>query len=261
MHFHAQNLYEVGSMFWEGRCWLRVNRRLRFALEWAHGKRAHWAAATVQLGNGDSQSEVTFHIGLPRLFSWFFTVGHPRLERRDEREIGVRLYEGYLTLALWKDPNGWSSTQPRWWEMSVNIPDLLLGKAKYSQRTLETGSSIFPMPEQVYPVKWELFESTWKRPRWRIQRLVRCELEFPVPIPIPGKGENSWDCGDDAIWSQTSPESDPEKAIGALQRDVLKRRAQYGGTDWRPEPQHEGEKGCEPAATADNVSTRKGAGA
>ena len=57
---------------------------------------------------------------------------------------------------------------------------------------------------------------------------------------MPGKGENSWDCGDDALRSVTSPidwESDrmsTRLALEDLAISVLRRRKKYASLDWLP---------------------------
>ena len=38
------------------------------------------------------------------------------------------------------------------------------------------------------------------------------------PIPVPGKGENSWDCDDDAIHSSHGPHSTVHQAVAAARR-------------------------------------------
>lgn len=47
-------------------------------------------------------------------------------------------------------------------------------------------------------------------------------------IPFPGKGENSWDCGDDAYYGFGG--ATIESAVADIIADTLKRR----GNNWRP---------------------------
>jgi hypothetical protein len=55
------------------------------------------------------------------------------------------------------------------------------------------------------------------------------------PVPFPGKGENSWDCGEDATHGYYGPAASIEDAVGNLVTSTLKRRRKYGGRDWKPE--------------------------
>lgn len=55
------------------------------------------------------------------------------------------------------------------------------------------------------------------------------------PIPVPGKGENSWDCDDDAIHSSHGPHSTVHQAVAALVASVYRDRTRYGsGPEWQP---------------------------
>jgi hypothetical protein len=69
-----------------------------------------------------------------------------------------------------------------------------------------------------YSATVRLFESIWCYewfgfPR---RRIIHCEIEIPGGIPIPGKGENAWDCGEDAALSMTTPVNTIPEVIGQL---------------------------------------------
>lgn len=92
------------------------------------------------------------------------------------------------------------------------------------------------MPEATYYGEVEQFTSTWRRPRawWKtIQK--RAEIKIESGIPIPGKGENSWDCDQDAIYSLTTTASNLEEVIACLKENVMETRDRYGGAHWAPE--------------------------
>ncbi len=84
----------------------------------------------------------------------------------------------------------------------------------------------------VSRVRWH--HSRLPRGRW----LYRADIEIPGGIPIPGKGENSWDCEDDAIYAQTQPVSPTSPCLREIVDDlalsVLRRRMQYASLSWRP---------------------------
>ncbi|HXI16285.1 MAG TPA: hypothetical protein VNM48_07925, partial [Chloroflexota bacterium] len=84
-----------------------------------------------------------------------------------------------------------------------------------------------------------IFESTWGRRRWPhwplTRRMVRADVQVPEGVPHPGKGENAWDCGEDATYALTCAEQTPEAAVGRLVESVLRDRRRYGGDQWRPQ--------------------------
>ncbi|MHC5826003.1 MAG: hypothetical protein ACYT04_61670, partial [Nostoc sp.] len=87
-----------------------------------------------------------------------------------------------------------------------------------------------------YRVDAVLYEATWKRPRNPFPiKLIKCELSPSIPIPIPGKGENSYDIDDDAIYGMTTAANSVDEAIAHLRDDVIETRKRYGGDNWQPE--------------------------
>ena len=94
-------------------------------------------------------------------------------------------------------------------------------------------------PEGTYQAHAVLEELVWSRPRWFKERMTRVDFEIPNGIPHAGKGENSWDCGDDATFGMSTGEckSIPE-GIGKLVGSCLQTRIRYGGWgdyEWKRE--------------------------
>lgn len=62
-------------------------------------------------------------------------------------------------------------------------------------------------------------------------------------VPVPGKGENSWDCGEDGtqsiLFGVDTPIRTYVDAANAFQASVQKTRLRYGGKDWMPERYNE----------------------
>jgi len=86
-----------------------------------------------------------------------------------------------------------------------------------------------------YPATVRFFESTWKRPRWPwSKKIVRADIYPDTPIPYPGKGENSWDCDEDATHSMMTAEETELGAVVAMVESVLRSRYRHGGLSWRP---------------------------
>lgn len=238
MNYRWQNLNDgtqpPGGGFWHGRCWLhREQWTLRF--EWAHGRRVHNASLALYLGGGDSQSEVTLHTSLWRLFSYWLTFAHLRFYRKDERQIGITIHDEFVWLKLWDNPNEYSRHDPWWWTICINVPRLLFGRDRYNSVVVAEGETQVALPEGTYTIQWTKTEDTWKRPRWFAKRMIQMRLEMPIPIPVPGKGESDWDLGEDAIHSMMVPVATLELATTALIQEVERTRLRYGGKCWLPE--------------------------
>lgn len=250
----SQKLSDRG-MFRHGRAWLHSQRgSVRF--EWHHGK-GDGLALILRLAGGDSGNELTLHIAIPLLFSYFLTLDFPFFERwmphemywsgvherlfrfPVQRQIGIRFFDWTLWVSLWEKTMEWSRKDPKWWSFNINFPDLILGGEKRtSHEVLRSGSDTVKMPERDYPAHYEITRTTYKRPRWFRRSVTRIDIEMDTPIPVPGKGENSWDMEDDAIFSMSvaceGACSVPD-AIARLHDGAMRDRERYGGKGWLPE--------------------------
>ncbi len=222
MHFIHQSAERRGY-----RCWLYVGKgHFRFELAWLHS-----LGPGISLSAGGYEDDWTLGITLPWLLAVWFAVPGSRVR---DREVSVRLHGGSLYWNFWTPSMEWSSKTPRWRNGSFNFVDLVLGRSKYSEREVETRDVLVPMPEGAYPAKAMLREDTWRRPRWPwARRLMRVSIDIPGGIPKPGKGENSWDCGDDATMGITTPARSIPEGVGRLVGSVLSDRVRRGGwRDW-----------------------------
>lgn len=244
---HWQNLNEkpgnrLGSGVRHGRCWIGP-----FEICWRIFQDPGFM---LSLDLGGDDRAVTIGIGLILFSLWIswnnFKVGRwlsDHTKRKGQkygngREIEVYWHEGGLWWTLWGDPmesrskDSWFVRMHHW-----NVPDILFGGSKYSSRTLKEERVIVPMPEAGYPALVQINEDTWKRPRWPFpRRMIRSKLIPDKPIPFPGKGENSWDCGEDAMYSLYGPYDTSLKAAMAASESVMRDRLKYGsGWDYRPE--------------------------
>lgn len=169
------------------------------------------------------------HIDLSRPHQYWMTNG---------REIGVRVFGGAIWIRLWHDPMESRSRDPWWWEITIHPVDLLLGRHQHSEEVLETREIIVPMPEGVYTGRCTMKLETWKRRRWFAKRLIRAHIDMNEGqgVPFPGKGEDSWNCGEDATHGLCTVARDPVEAVAHLFESVMRDRARYGnGFLWRPE--------------------------
>lgn len=269
MCFHAQNLNEkshnrCGSMLRHGRCWLKLLRS-EWRFEWSLFRRS---APGLSLDLADCDDDAIgghLALGFAALYwgfqnRWLRRIME-RLTSRDSkpreyeirdgggnlstgsywstngRTIGVRWFEGSLWIDLWNDPMESRSVDPGWWHITITPLDTLLGRTRYKETPIADERVIVPMPEGGYAATVKIFESVWSRPRWPFawRRMVRSEITPDVPIPFPGKGENSWDCGEDATHSMIGAYETGFDAAMALSRSVMRDRVRYGGWNYQPE--------------------------
>lgn len=264
---HWQNLNEdregkvKGSILREGRAWFRPfgygSNRRQVEFEWSWRFWTDFWALEVEVGSGDCNDGIAFWIAFG-LLSFHFEIQHilPKayIERGRQRALktewmgyeymawprktGIGFHDQTIWFAIWNWDAGWDHRQPKWMNFNFCPVDFLLGKTIYTSKSLTD----FPkrkrvlMPEGLYPVDVTLTEDTWKRPRWPWPHVVRrAQIECPIPIPTPGKGENSWDCGEDATYGLTCPASTINEALSMLKESVMQDRERYGGKNWKPQ--------------------------
>jgi len=264
-HFHWQNLNEkrggrVGSPLRNGRAWWHFfDHRALITWEWVLGSRSCRLGVTV---GGDEEFGVGFTLAVPFLFAFYLTVAGfrpvvwfarlllPKTEERYGGEHGYRctrevyfsVHDWALWWTIWRHPMaGWSRRVSRWrdgsWHFRDQVLNLLLGKHQHSERDVINASTMIPMPEGSYPATVRIYENTWKRPRWFARHMLSFDVKIPDGVPFPGKGENSWDCGQDATYGLSGPAEQPtvEHAVSQVVETVLRSRRRYGGSvDWRP---------------------------
>lgn len=106
--------------------------------------------------------------------------------------------------------------------------------------------TFIPMPEGQYHARVKLERDTWKRTRWPWWPFVfhRVSYQFNIPdgIPFSGKGENSWDCGEDGLYG-TGVQADNEgEAVGKIAALAMSMRYKRDGreativTPWPEKP-------------------------
>ena len=168
-------------------------------------------------------------------------IGYDEGSYPESREISLRIHGWALWWTLWMNGNEWRSTDPKWRRGSFHFDDALLGSRGYVCENLGSAiASHVTMLEGEYPVTLQRQRQTWWRPRWpwwplrmvRESLDVRCECG----VPFPGKGENSWDCGDDGLFGTAFDVVTPEEACAKYRDVVLDYRRRYGGQKCAEEP-------------------------
>jgi hypothetical protein len=252
-----------GSPWKAGRWILRSNAgscaREVLAVEWHHRFRLR---PDLGLTASVKPHRVQFHFSILGAGSWWVKIGFRRqgwLAKTmiEERLFGVRF--GYIGDIAWlyfafdeeSDSCGMVSyyrekkvqgeqlyfggnrvqlTQGLCLKLRFRLRDRLLGKKKYVKETLQQKDVSIPMDGREYLGTWELTRETWKRPRWpfRSHERVGSWIEVPHPPAFAGKGENSYDCGDDGIFGCGSGSITPAGAVGDYIMRVMKARERYG---------------------------------
>lgn len=173
---------------------------------------------------------IQFYISLSifKLYSWFYK--HKITNRALSFDFWFN--NGFpISLNLMSDTMCWKNGD---WKWCCDISRKLKGKFTVSKKIIETNFVLIPMPEKTYKGHAVLADWTWHYPRWFSKTIRRCEIGVPGGIPHPGKGENSWDCGDDATFRLTTGKvRSIAEAVGKLVGMVLESRVKYGGwEDW-----------------------------
>lgn len=249
--WHTNCFDKQGRLWRHGRLWLHVPGNC-FRFEWWPGKRF---GIGVTVGDGSfSDEQLSLYLELPLLFALSFGVQRWRWVKRlpgiqwtsvgadgntvydhskGERELSLRCSDGAIRWRLWRHPDHGRGRD--WRDRSFYPLDFLLGRQQYSEGPRERHETTITFPEAAYPVAVELYTSTWKRPRWpKVRSASWADVEMGTPIPVPGKGENSWDMDEDAIYSMLCRAATVEEAIASLSESVERDRRRYGGEGWLP---------------------------
>lgn len=193
---------------------------------------------------------ISFERFLPK--SWYPTYeskGYGRLP--EEREVSISFHGGSLWWNFWVSEEWSSWTKNKTWRKGCwHIVDWIKGKHKYERIEQYRDEHILPFYEGNYNVEVIRYLRIDKWPRWKTKKAVSWEVRagyyeegkfIEKPIPVEGKGENSWDCDEDATWSISFPGYPYRKDIktsydAALYfwHSMMKSRERYGSAKWVP---------------------------
>lgn len=214
--------------------------------------------------DGD-EGELKFHIGLfigvwltferflprnwyPQRWSKYTNSFLP-----EEREIYFAFHGGCFWWDLWVSEE-WSSysANKTWRKGCWHIVDRIKGKHEYKTTPVEVKEYKIPFLEGNYNVLITKSErvDTWKR--WFTRKMLTFNVKVGYyddnknwvaqGVPVEGKGENSWDCGEDATYEMSFPGAPYRKEIKStfdaalyFWRDMMKSRERYGSAQWLPE--------------------------
>lgn len=210
------------------------------------------------------EGDITFHIALgfgiwitfagfipnkwyPRYYSTYTKNKLP-----EERELSISIHGGCLWWDFWVSENWSSYTKNKTWRKgNIDFRRLIMGKHKCEWKEIERRQFMLPFLEGNYNV--EVIKSyrfdIWQR--WPMKKTISYEViagyyengEFIAkPVPVEGKGENSWDCDEDATYSCYFPGPPYRKenktcfdAALYFWHSMMKSRERYGSAQWIPQ--------------------------
>lgn len=246
---------DKGKLPIEGRVTVAVSDRTSLRVSWNLRSNFHHF---VPIKVDPDEGRLTASIGLAPLAFWFSfenyeltkaiapqrTTAHGTLS--EPREIRLDLHDGKLWWTVWTNPDEWKSTDPWYRRGSFDFAALFFGEMSVTKEVVKGPEIVsIPMPEGSYAAKSTIERITYGRPRWFSEHKTMASVTMDPregasfkPIPIPGKGENSYDCDEDALYSTSSMvdnDATHADAIAEVVRSVLKTRWKRGGKNWRPE--------------------------
>lgn len=210
------------------------NSNSHLALEFAWRPLIGLGLRVGQFGSG-----ITLHIGF--FLQMYITLVTPKVYRFALKHQGNTQFDIDFKPFIFKYEihNGLHWRPNNWRYGYLEVRTFLLGHPVYSLEELKTGHTFVDMPEKKYAAYYKILNRCWKYPRWPWIKKQKCiEIEIPGGIPVPGKGENSYDCGDDAIFSSSFALGEDEGLQTGLDRvamDVMKTRQKYASLNWKPE--------------------------
>jgi hypothetical protein len=244
---HAQDLSEdlkpcrrrplFGKLWRHGRAWWHFTdpETTEPLSRWFGGLDIEWTlfvnpSFRLEFSRGGYNDEAfTFSVAL-LLFHLHVGIEGAKWKSRKWRECGVYWHEWGLWIQPWVEGMGdWHRDMP-WWAKTHNIDfwRLLMGKGTYAYEKGEPVEILIPMPEGCYRATARPYVQSW---RWRFgygRENRGFDIEIPGGgIPFEGKGENSWDCGEDGLCG-IGLAGTLEECIGKTVASVLASRKRYG---------------------------------
>lgn len=187
MRYHHQNLTNGrlplwrygrawwGKLHWGWHCFYPTSLLLVSVRRWGFSVYLRWFGFYASWNDDDGYEHPQWEVSLHDGCVW---LEHPWIRQGEWR---------------WSDP---------WWRKQIvlHVVDWLIGGYRCETVKGEPFDVFVPMPEGSYRATATPKTMTWRRRwYWPIRRRESVWLKLDPGIPHSGKGENSWDCGDDAL--------------------------------------------------------------
>jgi hypothetical protein len=252
-HWHWQNLDEdravparspaigalgLPTLSHEGRAWFywyvrATDRRpLKIEVDWAFGRRVWSSGGSYSRKNSGT---IALHASLRPVASVYLIVKHvwPRRVDQPSRTYSLSIVDGTLHWDFGKpgSDDEWHRDDPLNWMRGCRflLDDIFGRDVCTTENVGPPVQALACFPEGRYTLTLQRQVWTWTRPRWPwpyVRRSVDITLERPPEFQ--GKGENSYDCGPDAIYGMSSDGHGYEDAVAAYVKAVLRERAKRG---------------------------------
>ncbi len=233
-HFHWQSLADRPGQwkYAHGRCWLAIFSYF-FRFEWTLW--SNHLHAYTEVGGDEDQLQVSlaippFAFWLAMQVPWKSWIRRWVPERT--RTMKLSMFEWSISLVLWERDGEWRRADP-WWirGASLDLKDFFLGKSKYTSTETAPQQRIrVGLDNRTYEGTAKFERATWKRPWWftLTRDSVWINMDQGHGLPHAGKGENSYDCGDDALCGFGVNGTCVEAAIQHGIETVMEYREKYG---------------------------------
>lgn len=240
--------------FWGERVYgFRTNDHRYFIRAFGHGahveltsnRRHRFLHAYFTVGGGDGD-ELAVSFAVPFLFAVWMVYEMPWSWARrlsDHKETGVHWSHGTGYVNVWRHFNDFG----RWRQITFWRNEWIMGRNRVTRRRIVPADGSLVGVVDVgwwdgdrYPVTLSVEEMVWRN-RFRKRRKVYVEMSVEkgqVAPPFPGKGENSWDQGDDGLYGagfDVTVEGGVEEALKHFAEVVENYRMRYGNRSWRPQ--------------------------
>jgi hypothetical protein len=210
---------------------LNENRRQWFAFRGSLGRdwNRKWFKYEISSGPAlrftvdafEGKTRLAIGMGFFSLYLTIYGLTIPFIRKGERhsswgREYGFYWHEWILWAFFGRDPMGSSSKDPWYYSIVIHPLDILFGRTVY----FETGrqKSHDPIHFEFRGRRYQMDEiqvndAYWFKPRIPFalyrKKVPRMHLKIERPPGYAGKGENSWDCGDDASYGLTCPYEGP----------------------------------------------------
>lgn len=204
--------------------------------------------------SGDCEGTISFHIRIPKLFSWYFSADcnfgqHPKWQKfirlgdrkYDSREWGFSVDESFgcvsgpfVTFKFGEFGNETRNSDPKWLSYHFEPQEIICGKHTYNVGDVEITEHLVNIPgsgeykDKEHLLKCKETISTWTWPRFKKPLIVRrFEVSSEEGVKHPGKGSQCYNCEESALYSSCGPANSKECAIQNFIDSVTYYRTEY----------------------------------